>query len=74
MDRRTLLTTGGLGLLGLGFGGCATRTLPAARPAWATIPLGIVKLSGIAMIDPQHTVFATGLEPIILGVGQPDSA
>ena len=35
---------------------------------------GIVKLSGIAMIDPQHTVFATGLEPIILGVGQPDSA
>ena len=35
---------------------------------------GIVKLSGIAMIDPQHTGFATGLEPIILGVGQPDSA
>ena len=35
---------------------------------------GIVKLSGIAMIDPQHTWFATGLEPIILGVGQPDSA
>ena len=33
-----------------------------------------VKLSGIAMIDPQHTWFATGLEPIILGVGQPDSA
>ena len=33
-----------------------------------------VKLSGIAMIDPQHTGFATGLEPIILGVGQPDSA
>ena len=37
-------------------------------------PDGIVKLSGIAMIDPQHTGFATGLEPIILGVGQPDSA
>ena len=36
--------------------------------------VGIVKLSGIAMIDPQHTGFATGLEPIILGVGQPDSA
>ena len=36
--------------------------------------LGIVKLSGIAMIDPQHTGFATGLERIILGVGQPDSA
>ena len=36
--------------------------------------LGIVKLSGIAMIDPQHTWFATGLGPIILGVGQPDSA
>ena len=35
---------------------------------------GIVKLSGIAMIDPQHTGFATGLEPIILRVGQPDSA
>ena len=35
---------------------------------------GIVKLRGIAMIDPQHTWFATGLEPIILGVGQPDSA
>ena len=35
---------------------------------------GIVKLSGIAMIDPQHTGFARGLEPIILGVGQPDSA
>ena len=31
---------------------------------------GIVKLSGIAIIDPQHTGFATGLEPIILGVGQ----
>ncbi len=43
MDRRTLLKTGGLGLLGLGFGGCATRTLPAARPAWATIPLAPVK-------------------------------
>ena len=36
--------------------------------------VGIVKLRGIAMIDPQHTWFATGLEPIILGVGQPDSA
>ena len=35
---------------------------------------GIVKLSGIAMIDPQYTGFARGLEPIILGVGQPDSA
>ena len=35
---------------------------------------GIVKLRGIAMIEPQHTWFATGLEPIILVVGQPDSA
>ena len=29
MDRRRLLKTGGLGLLGLGFGGCAVRSSPA---------------------------------------------
>ena len=46
-----------------------TFLLDTRRPA-----SGIVKLSGIAMIDPQHTGFATGLEPIIMGVGQPDSA
>ena len=48
-----------------------------AREDVICIPMeafGIVKLSGIALIDPQHTWFATGLEPIILGVGQPDSA
>ena len=44
------------------------------KGSWSVYMLGIVKLSGIAMIDPQHTGFATGLEPIILGVGQPDSA
>ena len=31
----------------------------------------IVKLSRIGLIDPQHARLATGLEPIILGVGQP---
>ena len=46
----------------------------ASRPGSPQAHAGIVKLSGIAMIDPQHTWFATGLEPIILGVGQPDSA
>ena len=30
-----------------------------------------VNLSGIPLIDPQHTRVTTGLEPIILGVGQP---
>ena len=32
MDRRTLLTLGGMGLLGAGLGGCSTRPAPA-RPA-----------------------------------------
>ena len=32
MDRRTLLTMGGMGLLGAGLGGCSTRPAPA-RPA-----------------------------------------
>lgn len=33
MDRRTLLKTGGMALLGVGFGGCATRTAqPTVRP------------------------------------------
>ena len=45
MDRRTLLKTGGVGLVGLGFGGCATRTPPAARPAPALIPLAPLKAS-----------------------------
>ena len=56
----------------------SSAALPDARhPTSGTtreMHRGIVKLSGIAMIDPQHTGFATGLEPIILGVGQPDSA
>ena len=30
-----------------------------------------VKLSRIGLTDPQHGLFTTGLEPIILGVGQP---
>ena len=34
--------------------------------------LGIVKLSGLGLTDPQHTPFTTRLEPIILGVGQPN--
>ena len=28
---------------------------------------GIVKLSRIGLTDPQHGLFTTGLEPIILG-------
>ena len=32
MDRRTLLKTGGMGVLGLGFGGCATGAPVSARP------------------------------------------
>ena len=32
---------------------------------------GIVKLSRIGLTAPQHARFTTGLEPIILGVGQP---
>ena len=32
---------------------------------------GIVKLSRIALTDPQHARFTTGLEPIILGVDRP---
>ena len=45
MDRRTLLKTGGMAALGLGFAGCASRaprTLPAVRP---TISLPPVKAS-----------------------------
>ena len=33
--------------------------------------VGIVNLRGIPLIDPQHTRVTTGLEPIILGGGQP---
>ena len=32
---------------------------------------GIVKLSRIGLPDPQHARLTKGLEPIILGVGQP---
>ena len=50
------------------------NTRPASSPNQYRRLIGIVKLSGIAMIDPQHTGFATGLEPIILGVDHRDSA
>ncbi|HJO37519.1 MAG: FAD-dependent oxidoreductase [Vicinamibacterales bacterium] len=45
MDRRTLLKAGGVGLFGLGFGGCAGRSTETAQPAAATIPLAPVKAS-----------------------------
>ena len=45
MNRRTLLKTGGMAALGLGFGGCATRAPRASAPAIPTIALPLVKAS-----------------------------
>lgn len=45
MNRRTLIKTGGVGLLGLGLGGCTSRMPPAVRPARALNPLAPLKAS-----------------------------
>ena len=43
----------------------------SALPDERAVGQGIVKLSRIGLTDPQQGRFTTGLEPIILGVGQP---
>ena len=45
MDRRMLLKTGGMAVLGLGFGGCAARSTPPARPAVRRINLAPIRAS-----------------------------
>ena len=45
MDRRTLLKTGSLAALGLGFGGCATRSGVAVAPSTQFVHLPPVKAS-----------------------------
>lgn len=45
MDRRTLLKTGGMAALGLGFGGCATRRPARVAPARPPINLPPVSVS-----------------------------
>ncbi|HAK57199.1 MAG: FAD-dependent oxidoreductase [SAR202 cluster bacterium] len=45
MDRRSLLKTGGMAAVGLGLGGCATRTPPAARPSRPMLALAPIRAS-----------------------------
>ncbi len=45
MDRRTMLKTGGLGVLGLGFSGCATGSGPTPTSARAPLSLAQVEAS-----------------------------
>ncbi len=45
MDRRTAIKTGGMALLGLGVGGCASRTAPAAQPMRPPLVLPLVQAS-----------------------------
>ena len=49
-----------------------TEPVPThTRPDVILLVEGIVKLSRIGLLDPQHARFKAGPEPIILGVSQP---
>ncbi len=45
MDRRTAIKTGGMAILGLGVGGCASRTAPTAQPMRPRLVLPPVQAS-----------------------------
>jgi D-amino-acid oxidase len=59
VDRRTLLTQGGLALLGFGIGGCATR--PAARTATPARPM--VRLAPVNVSFDRVIRTTVGLRP-----------
>lgn len=63
MDRRTLLKTGGVALLGLGFGGCATRKAVRTAPAITPLPRRPVNLPPILASWDRVIHTTVGLRP-----------